>query len=66
MVKLRIRGKHKIISKAQQHIIIKPKDYIKGSRSRRRRGRRSEAAANIIVKTIFFGLQQWQLGSTEV
>jgi hypothetical protein len=62
MVKLWIRGKHKIISKAQQHIIIKPKDYIKGSRSRRR----SEAAANIIVKTIFFGLQQWQLGSTEV
>jgi hypothetical protein len=64
MVKLWIRDKHKIISKAQQHIIIKPKDYIKRSRSRSRR--RSEAAANIIIKKIFFGLQQWQLGSTEV
>jgi hypothetical protein len=63
MVKLRIRDKHKIISKAQQHIIIKPKDYIKRSRSR---SRRSEAAANIIIRKIFFGLQKWQLGSTEV
>jgi hypothetical protein len=66
MVKLRIRGKHKIISNAQQYIIIKSEDYIKRSRSRRRRGRRSEAAANTIIKKIFFGLQQWQLGSTEV
>jgi hypothetical protein len=66
MVKLRIRDKHKIISKTQQHIIIKPKDYIKRSRRRRRRRRRSEAAANIIIKKIFFDLQQCELGSTEV